>query len=231
MIRQGDIVSHNEMCAQEGMSLQRGMNFRPKGGMSILLMSQRPGAPYEDEVIEDGRVLLYEGHDVAKTAGVSDPKKLDQPLVDDRGKPTPNGRFLKAAQDYAVKAGNAEIVKVYEKIKTGIWVFNGYFRLVDAWVQKGSVRSVVRFRLELMDQPGEIPTEQPEALPHTRLIPPSTKLEVWRRDKGACVKCGSTDNLHFDHVIPFSKGGSSMDARNIQLLCGRHNLEKRDKIE
>jgi 5-methylcytosine-specific restriction endonuclease McrA len=63
------------------------------------------------------------------------------------------------------------------------------------------------------------------------MIPPSVKLEVWKRDKGKCVKCGSTDNLHFDHIIPFSKGGSSLVAENIQILCARHNISKRDKIE
>ncbi|MGC8979648.1 hypothetical protein [Caldisericum sp.] len=26
-----------------------------------------------------------------------------------------------------------EIVKVYEKIKSGIWVYNGIFKLIDAW--------------------------------------------------------------------------------------------------
>jgi hypothetical protein len=37
--------------------------------------------------------------------------------------------------------------------------------------------------------------------------------------------------LHFDHIIPYSKGGSSKDPANIQILCGRHNLAKHDKIE
>ena len=46
-----------------------------------------------------------------------------------------------------------------------------------------------------------------------------------------CVECGSEDNLHFDHIIPFSKGGSSLVAENIQILCARHNLEKRDTIK
>jgi len=54
-------------------------------------------------------------------------------------------------------------------------------------------------------------------------------LEDQTEDIG--VKCGSTNNLHFDHIIPYSKGGPSLVAENIQLLCARHNLEKRDKIE
>jgi 5-methylcytosine-specific restriction endonuclease McrA len=67
-------------------------------------------------------------------------------------------------------------------------------------------------------------------LPHNRLIPTPVKVEVWRRDGGQCVECGSKKNLHFDHDIPFSKGGSSLSAANVRLLCAKHNLEKADKI-
>lgn len=66
---------------------------------------------------------------------------------------------------------------------------------------------------------------------YPRTVPTSVKLEVWRRDGGRCVICGSTEDLHFDHVIPYSKGGSSTDPRNIQVLCSRCNLEKHAKIE
>jgi hypothetical protein len=37
-------------------------------------------------------------------------------------------------------------------------------------------------------------------------------------------------NRHFDHDIPFSKGGSSLTAANVRLLCAKHNLEKSEKI-
>jgi 5-methylcytosine-specific restriction endonuclease McrA len=62
------------------------------------------------------------------------------------------------------------------------------------------------------------------------LIPTLVKVDVWRRDRGQCVQCGSTKNLHFDHDIPFSKGGSSLTTANVRLLCAKHNLEKSDKI-
>ena len=62
------------------------------------------------------------------------------------------------------------------------------------------------------------------------MIPSGVKLEVWKRDGGRCVQCGATDNLHFDHIIPYSRGGTSLRADNIQLLCARHNLAKRDRI-
>jgi 5-methylcytosine-specific restriction endonuclease McrA len=41
----------------------------------------------------------------------------------------------------------------------------------------------------------------------------------------------AADELHFDHVLPFSKGGTSLKVENVQLLCARHNLSKSAKIE
>lgn len=60
-------------------------------------------------------------------------------------------------------------------------------------------------------------------------IPEEVKFEVWRRDQGRCVMCGSKENLEFDHIIPFSKGGATT-ARNLQLLCQNCNRHKSDKI-
>jgi hypothetical protein len=60
-------------------------------------------------------------------------------------------------------------------------------------------------------------------------IPEDVKLVVWARDGGSCVRCGSTQDLHFDHIIPLSKGGGSSEA-NLQILCQLCNLKKSDKI-
>jgi len=56
-------------------------------------------------------------------------------------------------------------------------------------------------------------------------ISADTRLFVWQRDRGRCRNCGSSKDLHFDHIIPRSKGGSSL-AENIELLCQRCNLKK-----
>ncbi len=66
--------------------------------------------------------------------------------------------------------------------------------------------------------------------PGRHSIPKAVKQEVWQRDGGKCVECGSKENLEYDHIIPISKGGANT-ARNIQLLCEKHNRSKSDKIE
>jgi 5-methylcytosine-specific restriction endonuclease McrA len=91
---------------------------------------------------------------------------------------------------------------------------------------------VFKFKLIAVEEDAPDETrESPQVKPQHRLIPTSVKLEVWKRDLQKCTKCGSRVDLHFDHIIPFSRGGSSTTAENIQLLCGRHNLEKHDQIE
>jgi hypothetical protein len=232
-ISPGEIISHTQMCLEEGVSLQRGMNFRLKGGSSVILMSIRKGAPYADAVENNGEILIYEGHDLPKNLA-RDPKGIDQTLHTPKGTLTENGKFFYAAEKYKKGEQSPELVKVYEKIKDGIWVYNGVFELVDAFSKEEGGRAVFKFKLHVTDKSideKERNITEVKDLDHNRIIPTSVKLQVWQRDKGRCVTCGSTDNLHFDHILPFSKGGTSLKAENIQLLCARHNLQKRDKIQ
>lgn len=231
MISQGDVISYLDMCREEGVNLQRGMNFRLRGGHSVILMSVRPGAPYADRIEEEGRILIYEGHDIPAQKNGPHPKQVDQPEKNPGGGLTQNGLFYKAALEFKNKKGKAELVKVYEKMRSGIWVYNGFFKLIDAWREDLNNRSVFKFKLELVDEIISDSQKFFSGLDHLRIIPTSVKLAVWKRDRGACVKCGSKDNLHFDHIIPYSRGGSSLLAENIQLLCARHNIAKRDRIE
>ena len=61
------------------------------------------------------------------------------------------------------------------------------------------------------------------------VIPEAVKLFVYTRDQGKCVRCGSMKKLHFDHIIPVSKGGGNSE-ENIQILCEQCNLKKSDRI-
>jgi hypothetical protein len=193
-------------------------------------MSRRQSAPYRDRIEETGRVLIYEGHDVSRSHNCPEPKTIDQPNATPRGRLTQNGLFEQAAIETKNGERSPEIVAVYEKIHAGIWAFNGFFRLTDSWREKDGIRSVFKFQLELAEDL-DIEAAPPETLPHTRMIPSAVKLEVWQRDKGQCVICGENNNLHFDHELPYSKGGTSLTAKNIRLLCARHNLSKSDKIQ
>lgn len=218
------------MAKEEGVNLQRGMNYQLKGRLSVILMSLRPGAPYSDRIEDGGKTLIYEGHDIYKNKNLN-PKLVDQPYQYSSGKFTQNGLFYNAALGFKKGRRKPELVKVYEKIRSGIWTYNGIFKLIDSWKEQINNRTVFKFKLviaeDIDNKKRSIPIFD---LENTRIIPTSVKLQVWKRDKGKCVKCGSNKNLHFDHVIPFSKGGSSLVAENIQLLCAKHNFEKRDKI-
>ena len=227
----GEVISYIEMCQAWSASLQRGMNFHLRPDCSVILMSRRRKAPYRDKVGEDGRVLIYEGHDVPRTTLNPHPKLVDQPRTSPSGKLTQNGMFANAAKKARSNICAPELVAVYEKIHAGIWAFNGFFALTDAWTERDENRLVFKFRLELQE-----PADHPvpylgDELAHNRLIPSAIKLEVWQRDKGRCVLCGSNKNLHFDHDLPYSKGGSSLVASNIKLLCAKHNLSKGAKIQ
>jgi hypothetical protein len=225
-----EIISYDELCQREGGRPQRGMNFEFSVNYALILMSVQRNAPYADRIDDGGSTILYEGHDVPHSSEILNPKIIDQPQFTSSGKLTENGKFHKAVQDF--KRGNRQPkrVRVYEKIKSGIWSYNGFFHLVDSWQEQNTGRCVFRFKLIAIEGEEDFPEPVPTDLIISRVIPHNVKLEVWDRDKGKCVKCGATKDLHFDHIIPWSKGGSSNTADNIQLLCGKHNLEKRDKI-
>ncbi len=54
------------------------------------------------------------------------------------------------------------------------------------------------------------------------------KVQVLMRDGNKCKLCGITvtgEDIHFDHIKPWSKGGETV-LENLQVLCATHNLAK-----
>lgn len=224
-LRYRSIISYADIIKRENIMLQRGMNFRVHPSYSVILMSVRKGAPYRDRWHEETGLLEYEGHDEPRR-GTSDPKEVDQPMRYSAGRLTENGKFYEAAVEYKQGKRNPEIVQVYEKISEGVWCDRGRYELIDAKIMFDGGRNVFRFFL----RPAKTPYTEELFLKQTRAIPTAVKVEVWKRDQGRCVICGSTKNLHFDHDIPFTKGGSSITAKNVQLMCAKHNIAKSNKI-
>jgi hypothetical protein len=189
-------------------------------------------------------IIEYEGHDVPKHDVSINPKSVDQPLRTKAGKLSQNGLFLKSIEDYKsglfvksiedYKSGKSqpELVRVYEKLFAGVWSEKGFFKLRDYKVAESNDRKVFRFILEEteVDIDGSEVREN-ENRQRTRIIPGEVKKIVWGRDGGKCVLCGATNELHFDHDLPYSKGGTSISAYNVRILCARHNLKKSNKIE
>lgn len=213
--------------------LQRGMTFRTPPDHGIILMSQRPNAPYADILDDDGH-LIYEGHDMPRVGGGPDPKRINQPRYTSRGIPTENGKFADWTDRFKAGTVPAARFRVYEKVRDGIWNYRGTFLLRDYLFRPSEGRNVFKFVLE---STGDSMAGSIERLPEplhdaqTRQIPTWVKQAVYKRDKGRCVQCGASDHLHFDHDLPFSKGGSSATPQNVRILCARHNLAKSDRIQ
>jgi hypothetical protein len=225
-----NIISYIEMCRREGSSLQQGMNFGLRGHYSVILMSVRPNAPYRDRIEGGGTTLIYEGHDQPRSPACPNPKVVDQPECYPSGTLTQNGKFHEAAQLFKAGKRAPELVRVYEKTRPGIWSDNGIFHLVDSWREHDEDRHVFKFRLNAVEGDEHLMVAPARTAERRRIIPTIVKLAVWKRDGGQCVVCGATDELHFDHIVPWAKGGTSITEENVQLLCARHNLEKRDLI-
>lgn len=206
------------------------MNFGLGTNYSVCLMSIKPNAPYADSVSADGNSIYYEGHNLRGDKA----KVYDQPATNPNGSLTQNGKFI-AAIDSGKMERQMPLVRVYEKLYTGIWNYRGLFRMVGYKYVEQNGRKVFKFEFTLNAEDLDLPKDISDAIKNydieqTRQIPGLVKLAVYKRDKGMCVQCGAKDNLHFDHFLPYSLGGTSLDENNIQLLCARHNLQKSNSL-
>jgi len=76
-------------------------------------------------------------------------------------------------------------------------------------------------------------TETHEGRNYSRSIPRDVMLQVVRRDGQICRSCKKNvpDNeVEFDHIIPFSRGGPTTDS-NLRLVCRQCNRKKKDSLK
>jgi len=102
-------------------------------------MSTRKGSPYDDRIGDEGRTLIYKGHDAPKNTKSKDPKTVDQPRLLPSGNLTRNGVFAEAAEAYKAGLKPLEHQRVYEKIRPSIWTYNGEFLLLDQWLEQNKI--------------------------------------------------------------------------------------------
>lgn len=110
------------------------------------------------------------------------------------------------------------------------WMFQDRFYCETDRLDSASVLALIRERerkasrrvdrAKLFADGGPLP-----ASVRREVIPDDVKAFVWQRDGGRCTKCGTNENLEFDHIIPLAMNGNNT-ARNIQLLCGPCNRDK-----
>ena len=75
-------------------------------------------------------------------------------------------------------------------------------------------------------------TETKESRRQGRYLPRDVMLKVVRRDNQFCQVCHQhvrDDEIEFDHIIPYSKGGPTTVA-NIRLLCRSCNRKKSNSL-
>lgn len=78
-----------------------------------------------------------------------------------------------------------------------------------------------------------VASETREKRLHTRHIPRDMMFAVIRRDDYHCQDCGKRlydQEIEFDHIIPYSKGGPTT-VDNLRILCRECNRKKSDSME
>lgn len=90
---------------------------------------------------------------------------------------------------------------------------------------------VVNFTKHQMPHHKEVPSEIPappgcaQVTRHAYDVPAKVREEVFARDGGACLKCGSLESLSLDHIKPLGSGGDN-SINNLQTLCTSCNSSK-----
>ncbi len=111
------------------------------------------------------------------------------------------------------------------KISSGSYLrrFGSWYNALDAFVlYMSNDESDIKPNAEIHN----------EDIKHSTKREPSARLkvQVLMRDGNRCRLCGvecndGLHNIHFDHIIPWSKGGETV-LENLQVLCSDCNLAK-----
>jgi 5-methylcytosine-specific restriction endonuclease McrA len=129
-----------------------------------------------------------------------------------------------------------EVEKPFSKCSAGAYErrFGSWRKALEAFVRyvgkepTGAEKGIESPTLEHVTRPAV------EVIHRTKYqISECLMVRVLIRDGNKCRLCGlvvTGDDIHFDHIKPWKKGGETI-LENIQVLCAKHNLAKGDFYE
>ena len=113
----------------------------------------------------------------------ADKKLVDQPMHNETGSLTENGRFVNAVINYKEEKREPAKIKDYWKIRPGVSVDMGFYDLVDAYKKFDGKREVFKFLLQPTFEEIDEGSDYVDLL-HNKTIPGEIQREVYERDKG-----------------------------------------------
>lgn len=143
---------------------------------------------------------------------------------------TPSQFTWKKAAFLEVKARQEHTPTALYRTNSGrtYWAFQNRFYWDDEGLRSDDVFALVRDRERRQERRVErakAALAGESAEPVRTPIPREVRLAVWQRDGGRCVGCGSSFDIQYDHIIPFSMGGATT-VENLQILCATCNQRK-----
>lgn len=103
----------------------------------------------------------------------------------------------------------------------GLGIFDVYF----IWYCKGVVRKYFDNLKKENERIYQIPRKKAQKF----ISNPEVREQIFNKYGAACLRCGSTEKLSIDHVVPVAKGGEN-HVKNLQPLCKSCNSRKSDQI-
>ena len=129
-----------------------------------------------------------------------------------------------------LKRQEYEAVLVMETDGRRWWMFRGRAYTEDEALEEADVRALALDRERRRERTLRRAHDHLAGDANRReALPEELRRRVFRRDGGACVRCGTRELIQFDHVIPVALGGATTLA-NLQILCAACNREKADGI-
>ena len=149
---------------------------------------------------------------------------------------TSEQELFKNIEEVWVKLGrqpvSRDMKRPLSEFSTGVYIskFGSFRKALEAFVEYINSDNVEDQEIQDIENSSEQTQENEIVFKHkTKRLPSERlKVQVLMRDGNKCRLCGiilTGENIHFDHILPWSKGGETV-LENLQVLCAHHNLVK-----